>query len=135
MLSSRTSSLCLIACLASGAAIGCSNSSDGTAPTIKDFTLMPTALTVGTTTALTGSMTIEDPDGDISGLSGNVTFPDKTVHPLQDNGLASNATSIEVPFTIPQLPVTAAGDYVVTVQARDGAGNQSEPVSVTLTAQ
>lgn len=96
---------------------------------------MPTALTVGTTPALTGSITIEDPDGDISGVSGNITFPDNTVHPLTDQGVASNQTTITASFTIPQLPVQSAGNYVVTVQARDAAGNQSTPATVTLTAQ
>ena len=136
MLSSRSSSLFLIACLAlSGAAMGCSSSSDGSAPTIKNFALAPTALTVGTTVSPTGTLTIEDPDGDISGLSGNVTFPDKSVHPIADQGVTTSLTTLPAQLTIKDLPITAAGDYVVTVQARDQAGNQSAPASVTLTAK
>ncbi len=80
-------------------------------------------------------MTVEDPDGDIAGTSGEVTFPDGRIVPIQDVNLsAGSATSIPVIYKIPQLPVPMAGDYTVTVQARDAEGNQSAKVSIKLTA-
>ena len=65
---------------------------------------------------LDGSMTIEDADGDIAGASGEVK-------------------SAPVVYTIPSLPVPVAGEYTVSVQARDHAGNQSAKAVVKLTAQ
>jgi hypothetical protein len=124
--------------VAAASLLACSSSSDskGSAPTIKDFVLSPTTLTVGQNAKLDGSMTIEDVDGDIAGASGEVTFPDGKVAPIQDVGLsAGNAKSAPVVYTIPSLPVPTAGEYTVSVQARDQAGNQSAKAVVKLTAQ
>ena len=75
----RRLSLSLVA-VAAASLLACSSSSSSSAPTtsaptIKDFTLAPATLTVGTTVEVSGTMTIEDADGDIAGASGDVLFP------------------------------------------------------------
>ncbi|CAN5924816.1 hypothetical protein BH11MYX4_BH11MYX4_44920 [soil metagenome] len=134
-LTSFTSALYVVA---AGSLLACSSSSDskGAAPTITNFVLTPTTLTVGQNAKLDGSMTIEDADGDIAGASGEVLFPDGKIAPIQDVSLsAGTAKSAPVVYTIPSLPVPIAGEYTVSVQARDHAGNQSAKAVVKLTAQ
>lgn len=127
----------LVVGVAAASLLACSSSSkSGTAPTIRDFTLAPTALTVGTTPDLNGGLTIEDVDGDIAGASGEVLFPDGKVVPIQDVNLqAGSATSTPVSYKIPSFPAAQAGEYTVSVQARDREGNQSLKASVKLTAK
>ena len=117
--------------------LACSSSAkSGSAPTIEDFVLSPTALTVGTTPDLNGGMTIKDVDGDIAGASGEVVFPDGKVVPIQDVNLAAgSATSAPVVYKIPSFPATMPGEYTVSVQARDREGNQSAKASLKLTAK
>jgi hypothetical protein len=117
--------------------LACSSDADsGSAPVVKDFTLTPTDLTVGKTTEINGRMTIEDADGDIAGASGEVVFPDGKVVPIQDVSLAAgSAKSIPVDYKIPALPVPLAGDYTVSVRARDQKGNQSAKASFKLIAK
>jgi hypothetical protein len=112
------------------------NPPNTSAPTIKDFVLTPTTLTVGKTAEVGGGMTIEDLDGDIAGASGDVLFPDGKVVPIQEVKLtAGSAKSVPVVYRIPALPVPLAGDYVVSVQASDVAGNLSAKATFKLTAQ
>lgn len=131
----RRFSLSLVV-VGAAALLACSSSAkSGSAPTIRDFVLAPTSLKVGVQTELNGTMTVEDVDGDIAGTSGEVTFPDGKIVPIQDVNLsAGNKTSIPVIYKIPQLPVPMAGEYVVSVQARDAEGNQSAKASIKLTA-
>lgn len=126
--------------VAAASLLACSSSSSesakGSAPTIKDFTLSPTDLTVGKTVEVGGTMTIEDVDGDIAGASGDVLFPDGKVVPVQDVNLAAgSAKTAPVQYKIPQFPAPLAGEYIVSVQARDRAGNVSAKASVKLTAK
>jgi hypothetical protein len=117
--------------------LACSSSSkSGTAPVVKDVVLTPTALTVGKTAEINGSMTIDDVDGDIAGASGDVLQPDGIRLPIQDVNLAAGSLkTVPVVYKIPALPVPVAGDYIVSVQARDHEGNQSAKVSFTLNAK
>ncbi|MDB4940695.1 MAG: hypothetical protein JWP97_229 [Labilithrix sp.] len=124
----------LTLCLSLGAA-ACGSSDEGSAPTIKDFTMTPATLETGKSQQVIGTFTVEDPDGDIAGGSGDITFPNGQVLPLSDVTLAGgDATSIPVRLTIPTLTATDPGAYVVAIQARDRAGNQSARTSFTLTA-
>lgn len=124
--------------VAAASLLACTSTSSngGSAPTITEFTLTPTTLTVGKTTEVNGSMTIEDVDGDIAGVSGEVVFPDGKAVPVQDVNLATgSAKKAPVLYKIPALPVPLAGQYTVSVQARDHEGNQSAKASFKLTAQ
>lgn len=124
--------------LATAASLVSCSSSDksGSPPTIKDFVLTPTTLVVGKTVGLDGSVTVEDPDGDIVGISGDIHFPSGTVVPTQDLTVAvGDAKSAPLKYTIPNLPVPQPGAYVVSIQARDREGHLSAKASVTLTAQ
>jgi hypothetical protein len=54
---------------------------------------------------------------------------------VQRVNLAGSATSVQIAFKIPALSTPTAGDYVVTVQATDHAGNTSNKAMLTLTAK
>lgn len=113
-----------------------SSSSGGAAPTVKDLILSPTTVDVNKATELNGSCTIDDPDGDIAGLSGEILFPDGHVVPLADMNLgAGNAKIAAVVMKVPSLTLPLAGEYTVSVYARDAAGNQSTKVPLKLTAK
>jgi len=113
-----------------------SKSSSGSPPTVKDLVLTPTTLNVNTATKLNGSCTIEDPDGDIVGLSHTLTFPDGHTVPLADTDFAAGgATSAAVVLEVQALTLPAAGLYTVSVYARDAAGNRSPALTVALTAR
>lgn len=117
------------------ATAACSSDDGGSAPTIKDFTMTPATLETGKTQQVTGTFTVEDVDGDIAGGSGTITLPSGQVAALTDVTIpAGDKTSFVVQLVIPQLPATTAGNYVVSIQARDKAGNQSAPATFTLTA-
>jgi hypothetical protein len=132
----RRSHLPLLAVVAASLLACSSSSENGAAPNIKDFVLTPTTFPVGKTVEINGSMTIEDADGDIAGASGDVLQPDGVRLPIQDVNLAAgNAKSAPVVYKIPALPVPVAGNYIVSVQARDAKGNQSAKASFTLTAK
>jgi hypothetical protein len=118
--------------------LACASSSDsakGSAPTISNFVLTPTALKAGATTEVSGSMNIEDADGDLAEGTGELTAPDGTITPTQPVNLSSSAKQVQVLYKIPALPTPVAGDYVVSIQAKDKAGNVSAKVSVTFTAK
>lgn len=117
--------------------LGCSSSSsNGSPPTVKDLVLSPTTIDVNKPTDLNGSCTIEDPDGDIAGLSGELSFPDGHVVPLADMNLAAgSAKSAPVVIKIPSLTLPAVGEYTLSVYARDQAGNHSAKLPLKLTAK
>lgn len=109
--------------------------STGTAPVISDFTLAPATLSVGKTTEVDGTMKIDDPDGDLATASGDLHSPDGSDVQIQPVNLSGSAMSVQIAFKIPALPTPTAGDYVVTVQASDHAGNKSNKATFTLTAK
>ena len=131
--------LALLALATSVVVTACASSSGsgstGTAPVISDFTLTPAALSVGKTTEVDGTMKIDDPDGDLASASGSLHSPDGSEAQIQPVNLTGSATSVEIQFKIPALPTPTAGDYVVTVQATDHAGNTSNKATFTLTAK
>ena len=130
VLLSLATSVVVTACASSSG-----NGSPGTAPVISDFTLTPAALSVGKTTEVNGTMKIDDPDGDLASASGSLRSPDGSEAQIQPVNLSGSAMSVEIQFKIPALPTPTAGDYVVTVEATDHAGNTSNKATFTLTAK
>ena len=65
---------------------GCSSDDGdaGAAPTIADLALTPTEVEVGKTNALSGSVTIDDPDGDVAQVGVDATLPDGTKQSPED---------------------------------------------------
>lgn len=122
---------------AAASLFACSSSSSTNAPPeVRDFTLTPTTLEVNKATALTGGCTINDPEGDIVGLSGELIFPDGHAVPISDQPLAAgSAKTVPVQIKVPSLTLPAAGDYTVSVYAKDSAGNRSPRVTLKLTAK
>lgn len=122
---------------AAASLFACSSSSSTNAPPeVKDFALTPTTLEVNKATALTGGCTINDPEGDIVGLSGELLFPDGHVVPISDQPLAAgSAKTVPVAIQIPSLTLPAVGEYTLSVYARDSAGNHSPKVTLKLTAK
>ncbi len=80
-------------------------------------------------------MKIDDPDGDLASASGTLRSPDGSEAQIQPVNLSGSAMSVQIQFKIPALPTPTAGDYVVTVQATDHAGNTSNKAAFTLTAK
>jgi hypothetical protein len=138
-MSRSSSSSVAVVVLAFASLLGCASSSgssgQGAPPTISNFVLTPTTLPAGKATEVSGSMTIEDPDGDLAEATGELLGPDGKVTPTSPVNLSSSAKAVQVLYKIPALPTPVAGDYVITVQAKDHEGNLSAKVSVTLTAK
>jgi len=135
-------SLASLASLASslvlaGVLVGCtSETGNGAPPTLKDLAVTPSALQVGKATVLTGRATLEDADGDVTAMLGEVTLPNGSVQALQQTNLAnaSGARTAPVQFSL-QVSVMAPGDYALTLWLKDAEGNESARVRQTLTAQ
>jgi hypothetical protein len=123
------------AVLGAASAVGCSSDDKGAPPTIHDFTLTPTTMDVGKATFLEATVTVEDPDGDIAGLSVLLELPDGTAQGLQQPDVASGDAKSAPILLKAQLTLPAAGDYTVVVWARDRAGNESAKLRQKLSAK
>jgi ABC-type amino acid transport substrate-binding protein len=114
---------------------GCSEDS-GAAPTIGDLTLQTTSVVVGQQATVSGQFTFSDPDGDVESFSVTVTAPtgaSQTVGPqaIQNaEGVTDGPVSLAVVFN-----PGVAGDYGLEVWVTDSAGNDSNRLTGTVTAQ
>lgn len=137
----RASPLCVLRALAitalALALAACTSSSDdaGAAPTLRDFSLTTTTLTVGKAAVLDGLITVDDSDGDIAGLSSEIALPSGTTQTLpQANVAAGSAETVPIQLKgQPSLPV--AGKYTLRVSARGNAGNESSMLEQALAAR
>jgi hypothetical protein len=120
--------------LASLLAVGCGEDK-GTAPTISDLTIQTTSVTVGEQVTVSGQFTFSDPDGDLESFSVEVTAPtglSQTVGPQAIQG-AAGVTTGPVGLAVVFNP-GVVGDYVFAVWVTDSAGNDSNRLSGTVTA-
>jgi hypothetical protein len=118
-----------------GLVAGCGEDS-GTAPAISDLTLQTTSVVVGQQATVSGQFTFSDPDGDVESFSVTVTAPtgaSQTVGPQAIQG-AAGVTDGPVALALVFNP-GVAGDYVLEVWVTDGAGNESNRLTGTVTAQ
>lgn len=134
-----TSIALVLACAAcSSSSGGSSGEADkGDAPVAKDFALSPANVAVGKAQVLMGNITLEDADGDLATLYNQVRPPDGSTQPISESSLSAladkKAATVPMQLSMPALPV--AGDYVVSVWAKDKAGNESAKVTMTITAK
>jgi hypothetical protein len=123
------------ALLATLLSAGCGED-QGTAPTISDLSLQTTSVTVGQQATVTGQFTFSDPDGDLESFSVEVTAPtglSQTVGPQAIQG-AAGVTDGPISLAVVFNP-GVAGDFVLDVWVVDGAGNESNHLTGTVTAQ
>ncbi|MBI5477669.1 MAG: hypothetical protein HY906_02370 [Deltaproteobacteria bacterium] len=114
---------------------GCSEDT-GTAPAISDLTLQTTTVTVGQQATVSGQFTFSDPDGDLESFSVQVTAPtglSQTVGPQAIQG-AAGVTAGPITLAVVFNP-GVAGDFVLDVWVVDSAGNESNRLTSTVTAQ
>lgn len=123
--------------------VGCSSSSDedstdgptGSAPEISDFSLSPDEIEVGKKTTLTGTMSIQDEEGDVEKVSIDLTLPDGTKQAAGTVELqnASGVKEGKVTFSL-MLSLPSAGDYEVDLAVLDSKGHESNHLNATVTA-
>ncbi len=108
----------------------------GTAPVVSDLKLATTTLTVGKTETLTGTLKFVDPDKDAKTLKGEITLSSgqKQALPGSDaqgvNGAGEGTVILGFMFNLP-----TAGSYTLALWMADAAGNESNHLTATLTAQ
>jgi hypothetical protein len=80
---------------------------------------------------------LDDADGDLAALVNQITPPDGATQPTSETSISQlgAVTTASVPFqlSLPALPT--AGDYTVTIWARDRAGHDSAKLSAKVTAK
>ena len=113
-------------------------SDPGTAPSVSDLLITTdvSAAPVGASLAIDGTLTVEDPDGDVNQLRITVNLPDGSAQELPANSVSGTTgmTAFSIRLAMILRP-PVAGDYRVDVRVDDDAGNLSNPVSFVVTAQ
>jgi len=110
--------------------------SSGTAPAIDSLVYAPDTLTVGTASVIEATFNFADPEGDVDMFVIEVNPPDGVVVPAIQgatagtSGLTAGALSLMLALNPP-----VAGNYDFTITVMDSAGNTSNGLSGTLTAQ
>ena len=109
---------------------------DDTSPMIADLTYSPMTVTVGQQFTVSGTMTFDDPDGDLAQLGIEVTSPGgmRQTLPMADLQGTGTMTEGTLTFAITSI-LPAAGSYGFSLWITDDAGNQSNRLDGTLTAQ
>ena len=117
---------------------GCSSDDGdaGAAPTIADLALTPTEVEVGKTNALSGSVTIDDPDGDVAQVGVDATLPDGTKQSLPKTAAqgASGTKQGQLALALALAP-PAAGAYQLDFFVVDSKGHESNRLRATITAK
>jgi hypothetical protein len=108
---------------------------DSTSPTISDLTSSTSTMTVGQQATVGGTLTFEDPDGDLAQLAGEIRMPDDTIHAIPNadvRGVGSLTTGTLgwQMFVVPPM----AGTYTLTLWVIDEEGNESNRVETTASA-
>ena len=119
--------------------LGCSSDDDsdkGAAPTISNLTLAPLDLETGKVTNLSGTVSISDADGDVTQVGVDAKLPDGRTQSLPSapaqgaNGVKEGQLALALAFGPP-----AAGAYELSLFVIDAKGNQSNRLTVTVTAK
>jgi hypothetical protein len=119
----------LLASLVLGA---CAN---GTAPEISALTYTPETVSIGQST-VSGSITFDDPDGDLANLNLEITTPDGQVQTIPSANIAAigDATTGSLPFAMVFIP-PAIGDYTFQLWISDDEGNDSNRLDGSLAVE
>ncbi|MCB9736431.1 MAG: hypothetical protein H6745_27960 [Deltaproteobacteria bacterium] len=120
------------------AVAGCADDAGdpGTAPTVAGLTVTPDHLTAGQVVTLSGSLTFDDPDGDVALLASELVTADGATAdgPEAEVAGAAGLRSGTVPFAF-ALASGAAGTLTLRVWLVDAAGNASNALETTLTVE
>ena len=85
--------------------------------TIRDFSLAPDAVPVGKVSTLTGSVTFDAPDADVTELAADVTLPSGAVQSLPRSDVPSAQGLKSGPLAVALLlGPPAPGAYVITLR-------------------
>ncbi|MDX2086540.1 MAG: hypothetical protein SFX73_01765 [Kofleriaceae bacterium] len=108
---------------------------DGLSPQIANLTYTPSTATHGQVVTITGTFTFTDDDGDLAELGAEITLPDRTTQtfPMSKLGGVGDMTTGTLGLQLQVLPPTA-GSYAFSLWITDEAGNESNPLEGTLTA-
>jgi len=120
--------------------IGCSSENGGgdtgSAPTITDLSLSPGEVEAGKATALSGTVGIDDSDGDVAQIGVEVTLPNGTKQSLPKapaqaaGGVKEGQLALAMAFGPP-----SAGAYELTVFVVDSKGHESNRLTTTINAK
>lgn len=113
-----------------------SETSSGSPPVLTDLTITQTSMEVGKQITIDGIASVEDSDGDIASLQGEVTLPDGRSQALASQKLqgASGVTKAPIRVLMAIVP-PSAGEYTLTFWVRDEAGNDSGRMSRKIPAK
>ena len=105
----------------------------GSAPLIADLSLAPTELKVGSQTNITGTLSFQDPDGDVFEIGMEVRLPTGQSQAIPQSAVSgvSAQTSGVLNFMLSLMP-RATGDYVLDVWIIDRAGQPSNRLTGTF---
>lgn len=107
----------------------------GTAPTISNLTVDATTIEVGKSQNVTLSFDFTDPDGDVATAHVDVTVDGVAPLGLDSPVQQSAAATVGKAMVIVALGVPKAGPVALHVTLEDAAGNVSNALDATVTAQ
>jgi hypothetical protein len=122
------------------ALIGCGSDDEGsdrgTAPTIDALSYAPRTMTVGQQVNVSGTLSFEDPDGDLRSVAYSVTSPSGQVANAPAGALqgTSGQTMGQLQFAFAMTP-PEAGQYLFDIWLTDAAGHDSNRLRGNLTAE
>jgi hypothetical protein len=130
----RVGSFALVSVVAL-AACGGDSDDDGVAPTIANLELSPSTVPSAKATALSGTVDMNDPDGDASLLAAEVTPPTGPKQALPRSQLqgASGVRGGKLQVALFLQP-PSPGAYLIELFVVDAKGHESNRVSITVTA-
>jgi hypothetical protein len=129
----------MAACAAALVTIGCSSddgADDGAAPKISDLALTPLEVEVGKSSAISGTVVIDDPDGDVAQIGVEVTLPDGTKQSLPKaaaqgaSGMKQGQLAVALLFGPP-----VAGSYEFDFFVVDSKGHESNHLTTTVSGK
>ena len=133
----RNTSIALVPSLLLLLSLGCGGDerTRGAAPVVSTLVLDPTTATVGDLATMRGSMTFEDPDGDVLELHSTLVAPSGAEMPIPPASVAGAAgTTVGAVSVQLGIQFVMAGDHTIRVWLRDSQGNDSnvleQPISV-----
>ena len=117
------------------ASCGDDGGSEGTAPTISALSYQPDRATVGAVFQITGTLSFDDPDGDLAAIAFQLTSPGGQTTPpttsrVQGGGVTQGQLALAVSAIAP-----SARAYTFDVWVEDDAGHASNMLRGTVVAE
>jgi hypothetical protein len=114
----------------------CASDPDPVPPTIANLSYSPLSLPVGQQGTVNGTLTFDDPDGDLAQLAVEVTLPDHSRQTLPMSNLQNVGAMTEgtIAWALIVVPPTA-GRYDFSLWITDAAMNVSNKLDGSVMAQ